>query len=93
MIHGRFFNEVFVDEIYKPVRERGSVGVVLDVGSTTGEFSLWVYPQAKTIYALEPASELYPHLRENVKELPKINPFNLALSDINGDQRFYDDST
>ena len=89
MISGRFFEEVFVKEIYKPVRELGQIKTIIDCGATTGEFSLWVYPQAEVIYAVEPQWEAFNHLAENVRDLPKITPFYLAIAGENGHRGVY----
>ena len=84
MISGRFFGEVFYKEIYKPVRELGNDLTVIDLGACTGEFSLWVYPQAKQVYAIEADKEAYDHLFENIEEFPKITSFNLAIAGEGG---------
>lgn len=89
MISKRFFEEVFVDEIYKPVRKLGNIHTVIDLGATTGEFSLWVYPQAEAIYAVEPQWEAFNSLAENVRELTKITPFYLAIAGENGHKGVY----
>lgn len=87
MISGRFFKEVFVTEIYKPVRKLGHMKTVIDLGATTGEFSLWVYPQADKIYAIEADENVFPHLLQNVQELPKIIPHYFAIAGENGIRR------
>ena len=52
MISSRFFEEVFVKKIYAPVEKLGNLETVIDLGATTGEFSLWIYPQAGKIHAI-----------------------------------------
>ena len=84
MISQRFFTEIFVNEIYKPVRKLGNMNVCLDIGSCTGEFSLWVYPQAEKIYSIEANKKAFGYLKENVKDFPKITPLFLAIAGING---------
>ena len=84
MISKRFFEEVFVDEIYKPVRKLGNLKTILDLGATTGEFSLWVYPQAQKIYAIEADKKAFFNLIENVKEFHKIVPIYLSIAGKNG---------
>lgn len=83
MISGRFFENVFVTEIYKPVRKLGPLKTVIDLGATTGEFSLWVYPQAERIYAIEADKNAFGHLLENTKEFYKIIPIFLAIAGKN----------
>lgn len=82
----RFFKEVFVQEIYKPVYDLGQVETVLDVGALAGEFSFYMYDHATRIYALEPDPLEYAELIENIDEhhLTKITPFHLALSGSDG---------
>lgn len=89
MINRRFFEEVFVAEIYKPVRKLGNIHTVIDLGATTGEFSLWVHQQAQIIYAIEPTKEYFKYLKENVRDFPKIKPFFLAVDETNGTVRIY----
>ena len=84
MISQRFFEEIFVNEIYKPVKELGNLGTVIDLGATTGEFSLWVYPQAERICAIESDREAYKHLKENLEQFEKVDCYCLAIAGENG---------
>src|SRR3990167_5676746 len=92
MIIHRWFSEVFYDEIYKPVRKLGTLKTVIDLGSTCGEFSLWVYPQAEKIFAIEPHWGAFNHLAENVRDFPKIIPFFLAIAGENGHPGVYNEA-
>lgn len=83
MINKRFFNEIFVQEIYAPAKTLGHMSTVLDVGATTGEFSLWIQHMADVIYAIEGNKELLSHLIENVFDFPHIIPFNIAIGNEN----------
>ena len=80
----RFFQEVFLDEDYKSAKEYLTV---VDIGALAGEFSFYMYEGAKVIYAIEPFSESYKELEENIKGFgfDKVKPFRLALSDYNGE--------
>lgn len=82
----RFFKELFEGEEYKPCLDI-KADVVLDIGALAGEFSAYIYNKAKVIYAIEPHPKYYEELSTNIKEfgLNKIKPFNLALSDYNGE--------
>ena len=91
MISSRFFGEVFYDEIYKPVKELGKLGTVIDLGACTGEFSLWAYPQAEKIYAVECNKQVYESLKENVSDFPNIKPVFLAISGENGEKVVFDE--
>ena len=84
MISRRFFEEVFVTEIYKPGRKLGSMNIIIDLGACTGEFSLWVYSQAQKIYAIEADIEAFNHLHENIKDFPRIIPIHVAIAGKNG---------
>lgn len=91
MISKRFFEEVFVTEIYKPVRDLGiELDAVIDLGSCTGEFALWVYHQAKRVYAIEPDPHLFGQMKENVSDFKNIIPVELAISDTNDGAELYD---
>lgn len=82
----RFFEELFTNREYKLVRKVKS-DIVVDVGACAGEFSAYIYDKAKVIYAIEPYSQHFEELTGNIKEfnLTKIKPFNLALSNENGE--------
>ena len=89
MISQRFFTEIFVDEIYKPVKKLRQMNTVIDLGACTGEFSLWVYPQAENIFAIEANFDAFIYLRENVKDFNKITPFFLAIAGKNEEKIVY----
>lgn len=80
----RFFAELFGNNEYEEVT-KVKANIILDIGACAGEFSAYIYDKAKTIYALEPYSEHFKELEENIKEfeLTKIKPFRLALSNKN----------
>lgn len=92
MISSRFFGEVFYDEIYKPIKKLGKLGTIIDLGACTGEFSLWVYPQAEKIYAVECNRQVYRSLKENVSDFPRIKPVFLAITGKN-ERKYVHDST
>lgn len=82
----RFFGEAFIDQVYKEALGR-KADVVVDVGALAGEFSAYIYDEAKQIYAIEMYSGAYKELTDNIKEfkLNKIKPFHLALAATNGE--------
>jgi len=90
----RFFDEVFKVKVYGEVKKVEKKDVVVDIGALAGEFSFYIYDQAKKIYAIEPCSEHFEELKENVEKykLKKIKPFKLAIAGINGDIQFYKDA-
>lgn len=75
----RFINEVIDQEEYKAAFK---AKVIIDIGANIGTFSLWAYPFASIIYAIEPASVNYNNLVKTVQtnNLTKIKPFKLAIS-------------
>lgn len=83
----RFFKDIFLGNEYFPVLQ-AKADVVVDIGACAGEFSAYIYDHAGIIYALEPYSEHYQELEENIREfgLTKIKPYRLAISDNNGEQ-------
>ena len=83
----RFYNEIIIGKEYRAARTKRKADVVIDVGSLSGEFSMYMYDRAQVIYALEPYSDHFVELYNNIKdfELTKIKPFRLALSNYNGE--------
>lgn len=83
----RFFKELFEENEYEPV-SRVKADVVVDAGALAGEFCSYIYDRAGVIYALEPYSEHYAELEENIKEfdLTKIKPYRLALAGESGER-------
>lgn len=81
----RFFKEIFNEKEYQIIKR---IGTIVDVGACAGEFSFWLYDEADKIYAIEPDPEEYKELEANIQEfgLDKVIPFNIALSDHNGEQ-------
>lgn len=84
-INDRFFKEVFDEGVYKEAFDLGGVDTVLDIGACAGEFSFYIYPHAKQIFALEPEPHEFVELINNIQETEsiKIKPFHMALSDTN----------
>ncbi len=78
-----YYREIFRNEVYQAARERN---VVIDLGAAYGLFSLYVYDQAKVIYAIEPASSVFNTLESNIEryKLTKIKPFKLAIAGSKG---------
>ncbi|MEK6880542.1 MAG: FkbM family methyltransferase [Nanoarchaeota archaeon] len=81
----RFFYDILVCKEYKLV-DSIKVNTVIDVGALAGEFGAYIYDRADVIYALEPMSEHYQELIDNINQfgLNKIKPFKLALAGVNG---------
>lgn len=77
----RFFNEVFSDNIYNLSL------TVVDVGALAGEFSFWIAPFAKQVYAIEPNSSHFKELESNISDFgfKNVIPYNIGLSDNDGE--------
>lgn len=83
----RFYQEVFNNEEYWPVVDRIPKYTVIDCGALAGEFSVWIYPFAKQVYAVEPYSEHFKELEDNFAKLEMKNAkaYRLALGKENKD--------
>ena len=69
----------------KPVR------TIIDVGANLGQTTLKyrkVFPEA-TIYAFEPFTEVYKRYQKTFSWDRKIKPYNFAISDKNGKDKFF----
>lgn len=85
-------HEMYLERIYAPFLEDKTNSVVLDLGANYGIFSLYAYPYASKIYALEPCKEHFEVLDHMVKynEMgDKIIPIKRALSLEDGTAPFY----
>ena len=81
----RFYKDVFYNEEY--IRAKiGKVKTILDVGACGGEFSYWMYDDAKKIYAIEPEPSSFMEIVDftNKHNLTKITSCRVALSDRDG---------
>jgi FkbM family methyltransferase len=77
--------DVFVEEDYR-LDVEGPVRTVIDLGSHIGASVVWfhaVFPEARII-AVEPHPVTFQRLRHNVRDLDRIEAFNLAVSDHDG---------
>lgn len=64
---------------------------IIDVGANIGQFALAAnkfYPNA-TIHSFEPVPSSFTTLVENVKNIPNVNIYNVALGDISDNISFY----
>ncbi|MCP1384365.1 FkbM family methyltransferase [Runella salmonicolor] len=66
------------------------IASVIDVGANIGQFTGAIcrfFPNTK-VFSFEPLPECYDQLVLNVKDNKNITPFNIALSDFNGNLKF-----
>jgi FkbM family methyltransferase len=77
--------DVFVEEDYK-LGDVGDVRTVVDLGSHIGASVVWfhaVYPQARII-AVEPHPVTFRRLLRNIRDLDRIEAFNVAVTETEG---------
>lgn len=83
----RFYNDVILNEEYKLAKHPDihDSEVIIDIGACLGEFSYYIYDQAKVIYAIEANNKNYNDLEEYIEKykLDKIKPFHLAIAGTN----------
>jgi FkbM family methyltransferase len=77
------------ERLYDPVLADKEDLIVLDIGANIGLFSLYVQDSAKQIIALEPTPATFSVLTEMCKDVEKIKPVSVALSDHDGEIIFY----
>mgnify|MGYP001586998714 CR=1 FL=1 len=84
-------NEIYRDKIYVPYLENKKDLIVLDIGANIGLFSLYVQPQAKTVFALEPAKQHFEVLQQMISfnKLTNILPMKMALANNDSEATFY----
>ena len=80
------YDEIFKDEVYKKAFEGFSKKkdlTIIDLGANIGMFSIYAYPYAKTIYAIEPFSKNRRNLIANIKKnkLDNVIVSDVAISD------------
>lgn len=79
----RFIREVLIENEYQYLF---GYDTVVDLGSNIGTFSLWIYPYAKKIYAVEPNPKPIELLKKTIEDnkLDKIIPIEIAITGTNG---------
>ncbi len=90
---GRFVDEVFASEIYKPGLPQLTI---VDIGAYEGEFSFYCLPMATKIYAVEPDPQPYKTMENRVKEFQfedVMEIFNIAISGKSEERRFLPSGT
>jgi FkbM family methyltransferase len=81
---------VYVHQDYSrhPV-DWGSLGTIVDVGSTVGSFTIWAAKKATRarLYAVEPNPEVYPFLARNIEAnglSSRANILRIAVGSVSG---------
>lgn len=86
----RFIKEVLIDGEYKFLF---NYDTVVDLGCNVGTFSLWIYPYAQKIYAIEPNPKAINLFRKTIEDnkLDKITLVEAAVMGSDGN-RFLKDA-
>jgi FkbM family methyltransferase len=88
---GNILKEIFWEKLYAPLVADKKDLTIVDCGANIGLFTLWMYPYASKIYAVEPAAmhleTLQRMLQFNVMTNVEIIP--VALSNKDGETDFY----
>jgi len=60
--------------------------IVMDAGCNIGSFSLWVYPRAKTIHAIDPSTKHLDLFKKTIKDngITNIITYEERLLDLGG---------
>ncbi|NET84254.1 MAG: FkbM family methyltransferase [Moorea sp. SIO1F2] len=81
-------------DIWRWVRETYSIKTVIDIGANNGDFAefLACYFNAKQTYVFEPLPSYLSDLEGKAAKIPNLKIFNVALSDYEGEELFYENS-
>ena len=85
------FEEIYLDQVYKPYFEEKDNNIVLDIGANIGLFTWYAHDKAKKIYSLEPAKEHFEILDYMIKynKMNNVVPVKQAIGIKNGKQDLY----
>jgi len=88
---GHIFAEIYKDRVYAPFIEGRKDLTILDVGAHVGIFSIYAHPFAKKIYSIEPSTEHFMALQQNiiVNELTKVEAIQTAIGNENKKIEFF----
>jgi FkbM family methyltransferase len=81
-------------EIWRWLRETQRIRTVIDIGAHNGDFGAFLagFFQATSTYAFEPSRSCEAVLQEKARTVHNYRPFQLALSDREGDVDWYENS-
>jgi FkbM family methyltransferase len=86
--------EIFFNKLYAPLVIDKKDLTIVDLGANIGLFTLWAYPYAKKIYAVEPSAMHCETLRKMVtfNKMDKVEIIQKALAEKNGEMKLYHNS-
>jgi len=88
----QILSEVYLSKVYAPFCEGKQLGTVIDAGANIGLTAMYFAQFAKRVIAIEPSPSHYVCLREMIEYnalSDKIDPIQIALSDLNGVSDFH----
>ena len=71
-------DEKFLEEFIVPKDDK----ILIDVGASIGDWSLFVGKKGKRVYAFEPSPKSFRVLLERTKDYPNIHSYSYALGEI-----------
>ncbi len=82
------------NELWTWLRQTYSIKTVIDVGANDGKFARFLARNfsAEETYVFEPLTSHIPALESQSSSIPNLKIFNVALSDYQGNERFYQNS-
>ena len=82
------------NELWTWLRQTYSIKTVIDVGANDGKFARFLARNfnAEETYVFEPLTSYIPALESQSSSIPNLKIFNVALSDYQGNERFYQNS-
>jgi FkbM family methyltransferase len=91
VLRGAHLGSLLAITAQKKWLERAGIMTILDVGAHQGEFAsgmIRVLPKAR-VYSFEPLPDCYEKLTKRFSGNPRIQAFNVALSDSSGKAQFW----
>ena len=81
-------------ELWTWLRQTYSIKTVIDIGANDGQFARFLARNfnAEETYVFEPLTSYIPALESQASSIPNLKIFNVALSDYQGNERFYQNS-
>ncbi len=92
---GHIMAEIYKDRVYSPFLEGRRDLTILDIGAHVGIFSIYAHPYAKKIYAIEPSTEHFLSLQQNIvaNELVNVEAVQVAVGNENKTVDFFSNPT
>lgn len=81
-------------DLWPWIRQSQQIRTIIDIGANTGDFAafLFSYFKPQALFAVEPLPSCLPALQEKAAGVKNFHIFNVALSDHEGQEHFYENS-